>query len=82
MSKPSIPLQVLIPVLAMLSAFAPVATDMYLPGLSLMTEVFQTTTGRVQATISVFFLGLAIGQSIYGPLIDRFGRKPDRKSVV
>lgn len=76
MSKPSIPLKVLIPVLAMLSAFAPVATDMYLPGLSLMTEVFQTTTGRVQATISVFFLGLAIGQSIYGPLIDRFGRKP------
>lgn len=72
----AVPLRILIPVLAMISAFAPIATDMYLPGLSHMTGVFQTTTGHVQATISVFFLGLAVGQAIYGPLVDRYGRKP------
>ncbi|RMX06475.1 Bcr/CflA family drug resistance efflux transporter [Corticibacter populi] len=71
-----VPFGVLVTVLAILTAFAPFATDMYLPGMSLMEGAFQTTPGRMQATVSVFFLGLAIGQVIYGPLSDRFGRKP------
>jgi len=65
----------LIPVLAMLSAFGPVATDMYLPGFTQMADSFQTTGSRVESTLSSFFLGLALGQSLYGPLIDRFGRR-------
>lgn len=66
----------LILVLALLSAFAPFATDMYLPALGHMARAYSTDTGRIEGTLSAFFLGLAIGQAIYGPLIDRFGRKP------
>ncbi|WP_437884507.1 multidrug effflux MFS transporter [Pseudomonas sp. LRF_L74] len=62
-------------VLAMLSALAPFATDMYLPAFSKMAESFNTDHGRIESTLSAFFLGLALGQAFYGPLIDRFGRR-------
>jgi len=65
----------MIVVLGMLAAFAPLATDMYLPGFHLMAEHFDVPEGGIEITLSVFFLGLAIGQAIYGPLIDRFGRR-------
>jgi len=65
----------LIPILAMMSAFGPVATDMYLPGFAQMADSFQTTSSRIESTLSAFFLGLALGQSLYGPVIDRFGRR-------
>ena len=65
----------LIVVLAMLSTFAPFATDMYLPAFAQMAEAYQTNHGKIEATLSTFFLGLACGQAIYGPVIDRFGRK-------
>jgi len=65
----------LIPVLAMISSFGPVATDMYLPGFAQMAESLQTTSSHIESTLSAFFLGLALGQSLYGPLIDRFGRR-------
>lgn len=65
----------LILVLAMLAAFAPLATDMYLPGFAQMAAAYNTDPGRIEATLSTFFLGLALGQAIYGPIIDRFGRK-------
>lgn len=65
----------LIVVLAMLSAFAPFATDMYLPGFAQMATAYNTDHSRIEGTLSAFFLGLALGQAIYGPLIDRFGRR-------
>jgi len=65
----------LIPVLAMMSAFGPVATDMYLPGFAQMAASFSTTSSHIESTLSAFFLGLALGQSLYGPFIDRFGRR-------
>lgn len=65
----------LIFILAMLSAFAPFATDMYLPGFRQMAQSFQTDNGRIESTLSAFFLGLALGQALYGPVIDRFGRR-------
>lgn len=65
----------IIVILAMLAAFAPLATDMYLPGFHLMMEYFNGPEGSIETTLSVFFLGLAIGQAFYGPLIDRFGRR-------
>ncbi|MGH2340682.1 multidrug effflux MFS transporter [Segnochrobactraceae bacterium EtOH-i3] len=65
----------IIPVLGMLAAFAPMATDMYLPAFHQMEAWFHVPVGGVEGTLSIFFLGLAAGQAIYGPLIDRVGRR-------
>ena len=71
-----LPFGLLITILAMLSAFAPLSIDMYLPAMSQMALSLNTTPGHIQATVSAFFLGLAVGQIFYGPLADHFGRKP------
>ncbi len=73
--KPQIPFRRLILILSLCSAFAPFATDMYLPAFGQLVDHFQTDAGHIETTVSFFFLGLAVGQIIYGPLIDRFGRK-------
>ncbi|PJI44512.1 Bcr/CflA family multidrug efflux MFS transporter [Ferrovibrio sp.] len=62
-------------ILGALSAFTPLAVDMYLPGLPALERTLNTDSGGVQRTLSVFFLGLAIGQLILGPLSDRYGRR-------
>lgn len=71
-----IPFGLLITILSMLSAFAPLSIDMYLPAMSQMVVTLNTTPGHIQATVSAFFLGLAIGQIFHGPIADHFGRKP------
>jgi DHA1 family bicyclomycin/chloramphenicol resistance-like MFS transporter len=63
-------------VLGALAAFAPMSVDMYLPSLPTLARVFGSTGGAVQHTLAAFFVGLALGQLVYGPLADRFGRKP------
>ncbi|WP_322042347.1 multidrug effflux MFS transporter [Paraburkholderia sp. J67] len=65
----------LIATLATLAAFAPFSTDMYLAGFPAMAAAFNADLGSVQATLSVFVFGLAAGQVLYGPAIDRYGRK-------
>jgi DHA1 family bicyclomycin/chloramphenicol resistance-like MFS transporter len=67
---------VLAVLLGALTAFAPVSIDMYLPSFPTLQRDFAGDPGLVQATLSLFFVGLAIGQGIYGPISDRFGRKP------
>lgn len=62
-------------ILGILSAFAPLSIDMYLPGLPAIAQEFQTQTAAVQQTLAVFFVGLAVGQAVYGPLADRLGRR-------
>lgn len=62
-------------ILGILTAFGPLSIDMYLPGLPAIAQEFQTDSGRVQLTLSVFFIGLAAGQALYGPIADRLGRK-------
>ena len=52
------------------------ATDLYLPALPALTQAFDAGYSQVQLTLSIFFIGFAIGQLVYGPLSDRFGRKP------
>jgi DHA1 family bicyclomycin/chloramphenicol resistance-like MFS transporter len=66
----------MIVLLGALTAFAPLSIDMYLPALPTLQRYFQTTEGEVQLTLASFFVGFALGQSLYGPLADRFGRKP------
>jgi DHA1 family bicyclomycin/chloramphenicol resistance-like MFS transporter len=63
-------------ILAAAVALGPLSTDMYLPSLPGLTSVFDTTIDRVQVTLSVYLYGFAFAQLVYGPLADRFGRKP------
>ena len=62
--------------LGALQAFAPLSIDMYLPAMPVMETVFHTSAAAVQITMVTFLLGYAVGQSLYGPITDRFGRKP------
>ncbi len=63
-------------VLGLLSAVGPIAIDMYMPGLPVIAAAFGTDVGAAQLTLVAFFLALAAGQPIYGPLTDAFGRRP------
>lgn len=63
-------------VLGLLSAIGPFAIDMYLPALPSIGQSLGAPMGAVQASLMVFFISLGIGQLIYGPLSDIFGRKP------
>lgn len=69
--KKSLPL-----VLAALSATGPLGIDMYLPSIPDMAMALETSEGAVQYSLMTFFVGLMLGQLVYGPLSDRFGRKP------
>ena len=63
-------------ILAMLMAIGPLSTDLYLPSLPTLAIVLEASTSEVQLTLSVFLMGFASCQLVYGPLSDRFGRKP------
>jgi DHA1 family bicyclomycin/chloramphenicol resistance-like MFS transporter len=62
--------------LAALTAIGPLTTDMYLPSLPDIARIFDVSAAQVQLTISSYLVGFAVGQLIYGPLSDRYGRKP------
>ncbi len=62
-------------ILGALTAFAPLAIDMYLPALPAIERALQGTTAQGQFTLATFFVGFALGQAAFGPLADRFGRK-------
>ena len=66
----------LIVILGAMTAFAPLSIDMYLPAFPTLQRAFQTTAGQIQLTLSSFFIAFAAGQILYGPLADRYGRKP------
>ena len=63
-------------VLGLLSAIGPIAIDMYLPALPTLAADLGTDVGGAQMSLVAFFLALAGGQWIYGPLSDMVGRKP------
>ena len=62
--------------LALLTSLGPLSIDMYLPALPVMASEFGVSTQMVANSLPAYFLGLALGQLIYGPLSDRIGRKP------
>src|SRR5688572_13025276 len=62
-------------ILGLLATVSPFSIDMYLPAFSQIASDFGTTPARISFSVTSYFIGLAIGQMIYGPLLDRFGRK-------
>ena len=66
----------LIVCLGLVAALAPLSIDMYLPSFPTIREEFGTTAAQVQLTLSGYMLGFTLGQLGYGPLSDRFGRRP------
>lgn len=62
-------------ILALLTALEPLSIDLYLPGFLIISEALKTDVAAVQISLSTFLGGFAIGQLIWGPLADKYGRK-------
>ncbi|HEX3752845.1 MAG TPA: multidrug effflux MFS transporter [Streptosporangiaceae bacterium] len=58
-----------------LSSFGPLSLDLYLPALPRVATSLHTSAGATQLSISCCLIGLAVGQFVFGPLGDRFGRR-------
>ena len=61
--------------LGIMTAIAPIATDMYVPALPLLGPYFDVNTSMIQLTLTMTMLGMALGQVIGGPISDKMGRK-------
>jgi DHA1 family bicyclomycin/chloramphenicol resistance-like MFS transporter len=62
-------------ILGLLSAIGPFSIDMYLPGFPAIAADLHSTVAHIGLSLSSFFIGISLGQLLYGPLLDRFGRK-------
>ena len=62
-------------ILGSLSAIGPFSIDMYLPAFPDIAQHLHSTVANVSLSLSSFFIGISFGQLVYGPLLDRFGRK-------
>jgi DHA1 family bicyclomycin/chloramphenicol resistance-like MFS transporter len=63
-------------ILGALTALAPLSIDMYLPGFPSMEADLGAPAGSAELTLAGYFIGMSLGQLFWGPLSDRFGRKP------
>ncbi|SPF37059.1 Drug resistance transporter, Bcr/CflA subfamily [Candidatus Desulfosporosinus infrequens] len=66
----------LLALIAFLSAFIPLSTDLYLPALPHMADNFQVSAGMINLTLTLFFIFYAAATLFWGPLSDKYGRKP------
>lgn len=62
-------------VLGTMIAIGPLSIDMYLPSFEHIASDFQTTKAQVGISLTSYFIGIALGQLAYGPVMDKFGRK-------
>ena len=62
-------------ILSLLMAFASISTDLYLPALPAMAQALHAGHGAVELTISGYLIGFSLGQLLWGPLGDRYGRR-------
>ena len=65
----------LIIILGLLNALTPFTIDLYLPAFSDIANDLGSTVPKVSLSVATYFVGFALGQIIWGPLLDRFGRK-------
>jgi DHA1 family bicyclomycin/chloramphenicol resistance-like MFS transporter len=63
-------------IMGLLTAIAPLSVDMYLPAFPAIAKSLNSTISEVTLSLSSFFIGISAGQLLYGPLLERFGRKP------
>lgn len=63
-------------ILIAISTISPLSMNIYLPSMAGMVTAFDTTTGMVQLTMSLFLVSIAVSTIVLGPLSDRFGRRP------
>jgi len=73
-APPKNPLLVIL-TLGALSTISPFAIDMYLPAFGQIARDLRVSTAEVGLSLSTYFAGMALGPLIYGPLLDRYGRK-------
>lgn len=66
----------LIAFIALMNMFIPLSTDLYLPALPQMNSYFGSSSAITNLTLSAFFIFYAVGMLFWGPLSDRYGRKP------
>jgi DHA1 family bicyclomycin/chloramphenicol resistance-like MFS transporter len=62
-------------IMGLLTAIGPLSIDMYLPAFPAIARDLHTTVSEVTLSLSSFFIGISAGQLLYGPLLERFGRK-------
>ena len=67
---------VLLFIIIMMCVMGLISTDIYIPALPVIAKDFRVTGDVLQLSLSTYFLGLAVSQLIYGPLSEKFGRKP------
>src|ERR1700677_4325858 len=65
----------IIAILGLLAAIGPFSIDMYLPAFPAIAADLNTSVPKVSLSLSSYFIGVSAGQFIYGPLLDKVGRK-------
>ena len=63
-------------ILVAISAVGPLALNMFMPSIPGLQATFGASTGAVQLTLTVYLAAMALCQLLYGPLSDRYGRRP------
>jgi len=75
-SRPAMPAGRVVVLLALLIGLQPLSTDLYLPALPALTTGFGASMTQAQLTLTALVLALGVSQLIWGPVSDRFGRRP------
>ncbi|NRA62584.1 MAG: multidrug effflux MFS transporter, partial [Psychrobium sp.] len=76
MALPNNPSKTVVALMILLVFFSPLAIDIYLPALPIISQQFAIADTLAQDTITWFIITLGLGQLVAGPLADRFGRRP------
>ena len=70
-----ISIKLLLPILAAMVAITPLALDLYLPGFPSIAKDLNTSIAAIQNSLSTYLIGFATGMLIFGPLVDKVGRR-------